>query len=201
MTPAGDAAPGAERAPALESTASLLAKAREGDAAARERLFARVLPPLRRWAHRRLPPQARDLAETDDLVQVTLLRAFNHLEGFEPRGQGAFLAYLRQILLNAVRDEIRRAARRPERQELDEGLADPGPSALETALGRERLAQYEAALAALPAEQQEAVIMRIELGFTHQEIADALGKPSANAARMVVARALVVLAEAMHERR
>jgi hypothetical protein len=41
------------------------------------------------------------------------------------------------------------------------------------------------------------VILRIEMGYTHQQVAEALGKPSADAARMLVARAMVWLTEAM----
>ena len=46
-----------------------------------------------------------------------------------------------------------------------------------------------------PRKKQEAVILRVELGFSHQQVADALGLPSANTARMQVARALVQLSE------
>jgi RNA polymerase sigma-70 factor (ECF subfamily) len=173
---------------------------RAGDAAARERLFARVLPALRHWAHRRLPIEARDIHDTEDLVQVAALRAFNNLEGFESRGQGAFLAYLRQILMNAIRDEIRRATRRPVRDEADSELPDPRPSLLEATVGRETLARYERGLASLSASQQEAVIMRIELDCSYQEIATALGMVSAEAARKVVGRALVSIAENTRER-
>ena len=182
----------------LESTANLLERVRGGDDAARERLFVRVLPALTRWAHRRLPAGARDLAETDDLVQVTLTRALARLDSFESRGEGAFLAYLRQILLNLVRDEIGRARTRPARASLDETFADPGPSILERTVRRETLERYEAALAELPSEQREAVLMRLEFGYTHEQIARALGKPSANAARMTVARALLVIARTMN---
>jgi RNA polymerase sigma-70 factor (ECF subfamily) len=181
----------------LESTAVLLRRAKDGDAGARDALLRRHLGPLRRWAHGRLPRGLRDLAETDDLVQSTLLRALSHLEDFEPRHEGAFFAYLRQILLNAIRDEVRRAGRRPGRAGLPEELAAPGPSLLEETLGSATLEAYERALGGLPEDQQRAVIMRIELGLTHQEIADALGKPTADAARMTVSRALVRLAEAM----
>ncbi|HKW15191.1 MAG TPA: sigma-70 family RNA polymerase sigma factor, partial [Candidatus Krumholzibacteria bacterium] len=93
-------------------TAILLTRARTGDVVAREELFERFFPILRQWAHRRLPAGARDLNETMDLVQITLLRALNRLDQFESRGEGAFLAYLRQIMLNVVRNEARRAARR-----------------------------------------------------------------------------------------
>ena len=185
----------------LETTSDLLARVRAGDGAARERLVARYLPILRRWAHGRLPFSARGLADTDDLVQVTLLRALDRVEEFEPRREGAFLAYLRSILLNAIRYEIWRSVRLPGGAKLGENVADPEPSPLEQAIGRDLLDSYETALATLPEDQQEAVILRVEFGFTHEEIAAATGSPSANAARMRVSRALVRLAEALDERR
>jgi RNA polymerase sigma-70 factor (ECF subfamily) len=184
----------------VDTTVDLLARLRGGDTAARDQLVARYLPVLRRWAHGRLPQYARGLVDTDDLVQVTLLRAVDHLGEFEPRHEGAFLAYLRRILINSVRDEIRRAMRGPGRETISEELPDELPSAVEQAIGREAMEAYEAALAALPEAQQEAVILRVEFGYSYPEIAAALGRPSANAVRMMVARALVQLAEVMHAR-
>ena len=57
----------------LDSTFDLIERVRQGDQEALERLFARHLTPLQRWASGRLPRWARDLADTDDLVQDTLL--------------------------------------------------------------------------------------------------------------------------------
>ena len=68
-------------------------------------------------------------------------------------------------------------------------------------MGAETLAAYEAALARLPSELQEAVIMRVEFGYTWPEVATALGRPTPNAARMLVTRALARLAEDMHAHR
>lgn len=186
---------------ALESTAFLLEQVRQGDAQARERLVARFLPLLRRWAHGRLPGHARSLADTDDLVQVSLLRALDHVDGFEVRREGAFLAYLRRILLNAVRDEIRRSARRPTDDVDAVELSAPGPSLLEEQVGRDTLEAYEAALTRLTEAQREAVIMRLEFGYSYPQIADAMGRTTPNAARMLVARALVQLAEEMDDHR
>jgi RNA polymerase sigma factor (sigma-70 family) len=185
----------------METTADLLARLRRGDSVAREHLLKRYLPILRRWAHGRLPQYARELADTDDLVQVTLLRAVDHLEEFEPRHEGAFLAYLRRILINSVRDEIRRTMRQPGQESISENLPDDMPSAVEQAIGQEAMEAYEAALALLPEVQQQAVILRVEFGYSYPEIAVALDRPSANAVRMMIARALVQLAEVMYERR
>ena len=107
------------------------------------------------------------------------------------------MAYLRQILLNAIRDEARRVARRPARRSLDDNLGDLPPG--DEPAGDETIELYEAALATLPEEHQEAVILRVEFGWSYPEIAEAVGSPSANAARMVVTRALVRIAEAMDE--
>ena len=195
--------PGAGRPrpdPPLESTADLLTLARGGDERAVDRLFARYIPVLARWAHQRLPHMARDLVETDDLVQVTLMRALRNLNGFVPLGEGAFLGYLRQILLNAIRDEVRRTHGRRAPLSLDDQAADPGASALDEAVGRDTMDRYEAGLARLNPQQREAVILKVEMGFSNAEIAAALGKSSVDAARMLVARALVDLAESMHER-
>ncbi|MCA9753278.1 MAG: RNA polymerase sigma factor [Gemmatimonadetes bacterium] len=183
--------------PDLERTAELLQAVRNGHPAAKNRLVARYLPILRRWAHGRLPAHARDLSDTDDLVQITLIRALDKIGDFEPRREGAFLAYLRQILLNSLRDEIRRVNRRPVRKDLDDAVADP--SLVVDAVGVETMVAYERALATLPERQREAVVLRIEFGFSYQEVADAIESPSANAARMMVTRALAELAEVMDD--
>ena len=192
-----------DRAPTTtpESTAVLLAQVRCGDAAARERLCSRYLPRIRAWAHGRLPPRARCLADTDDLAQMVLTRALAALDRFESRREGAFVAYVRRILLNAVRDEIRRSARERAGSVDPESLPHSGPSALEATIGQELVERYEAALANLPDEHREAVILRLEFGFGFAEIASALDRPSADAARMLVARSLLRLAEAMSDHR
>ncbi len=109
--------PGAGTDP--ESTFRLLDRARSGDQEALEQLFGRYLKPLQRWARGRLPGWARDLADTDDLVQDTLVQTFKRIEGFEPRRVGALQAYLRQAVLNRIRDELRRKRRQPEMTDLD----------------------------------------------------------------------------------
>lgn len=181
----------------LESTTRLIARMRTGDHTARDRLIARYLPMLRRWAHGRLPSYGRDLSETDDLVQITFLRALNRLEDFESRHSGAFLAYLRTILMNAVREELRRRRSRPQPTDLPDDLPSPMPSAVEQAIGEQTLQAYEQALLQLPEEKRLGVIMRIEFNMDYEEIAAELERPSVNATRMMIVRALEDLAGAM----
>ena len=184
----------------LDSTASLLLQARSGDRTARERLAERYLPPLRRWARGRVPAGARDLTDTDDLVQMTLMAALDRVEAFEYRQDGAFAAYLRRVLQNKIRDQARRMGRRPDHQPLDDGWESEEPTPLEAAIGQEKLDCYERGLARLSTQHQEMVILRVEFGFTFAEVAEAVGAPSSNAARMAIARALVRLAEVMDEK-
>ncbi len=181
-----------------ESTATLLARVRKGDAGAREHLCAVYLPLLQKWAHGRLPEYARDLAETDDMVQASLLKALDKLDSFSPMHEGAFLAYLRKILLNKIRDEIRRFSRHGNQyQAISESVSIQNESALDLAVGAEIIDKYEQALLKMSDQAREAVILRVEFGFSYPEIATAMNFSTANTARMKVSRALHTLAEMM----
>jgi len=181
----------------LENTTQLIGLIQAGDSGARERLIGRYLPMLRKWAHGRLPLSGRDLAETDDLVQITFLRALNRLDTFESQRPGAFLAYLRTILMNAVREELRRRKSVPATANLLETLPSPQASLVEQAIGRQTLEAYESALSRLPENKRVAVVMRIEFEMSYQEIADELEMRSANSTRMMIVRALEELAGAI----
>jgi RNA polymerase sigma factor (sigma-70 family) len=194
MSPAAADDPGPGGA---DSTIDLLERARSGDAAALDMLFARYLQPLRRWARGRLPQKARRMADTQDLVQETLIQVFRHVNTFEPRGEGAFQAYLRQAVMNRVRNAIRDDGRRPSETGLDDAAPSTEQSPLELAIGVERVEQYEAALDQLKPHEREALVARIEMGCTYEEMAALLDLPSADAARKAAKRALVKLAEAM----
>lgn len=179
------------------SSVELVRRARDGDREALDRLFARYVPLLRRWAGGRLPRWARDLVDTDDMIQETLLGTCRNVAQFTPRHDGAVAAYLRQALQNRIRDEVRKVHARPPRQEIDDGTMDRGASPLEEAIGREALARYEEALRRLPEDERELILARIEMGFSYAEVAKATGRATSDAARMAVGRALVRLAREM----
>lgn len=180
-----------------ESSFDLLQRAQRGEKAALDALLREYIPRLRRWAAGRLPRWARDANDTDDIVQETVLRTLKVIDDFQPRHEGALQAYLRQAILNRIRDEIRRAGRRPGREPLGDLSLDRAASPLEEAIGREAVERYEMALARLTPDEREAIIARVELGFSYQQVASAIGRPSADAARMAVSRALLHLAEEM----
>ncbi|MFK7958790.1 MAG: RNA polymerase sigma factor [Lysobacterales bacterium] len=181
----------------LNNTTQLLKRFRNGDTEARDRLVARYLPLMRQWAHGRLPSYVRDMAETDDLVQVTFMRALNRLDRFKTEKPGAFLAYLRTILINVLRDEIRRLKRSPQRLPISEERLASEASVVENMVGSEIMEAYEQALEPMDEDKRMAVIMRLEFGMTYEEISQELERPSANATRMMIVRALAELADAM----
>jgi RNA polymerase sigma-70 factor (ECF subfamily) len=181
----------------VDSTVALLLRARDGDDGALNELCTRYLPRLRRWAHGRLPAGARDHLDTEDIVQDALLKTIRRLDGFAPRHDGGFCGYVSTALRNRLRDAARQSGRHPAMAPLPDDARAPGPSPLEAAVGAETIGHYEAALDGLSAVDRELVIARVELGLDYGEIADLLGKPSADAARVATSRALLRLAREM----
>ncbi len=196
-------APGPQAEPPTELliTRDLVARAKEGSERAMNLLMSRYRPRLERWATGRLPGFARSLLDTGDLVQDTLLRVIQGLDRLDVRGPGFFQAYVRQAVLNRIRDQIRWARRRTRPDDALEELPDQAPSPLERAIGADVVARYEAALAQLSDDERQLLHLRIELDFAYEEIAVAIGKSSGDAARMAVRRAVAKVAEIMgHER-
>ena len=182
-----------------ESSFELIQRAQAGDESAVDKLLARYRPRLRRWASGRLPRYARAMADTEDLVQDALIGTFKNFKSFEHRGEWALQAYLRQAVSNRIRDELRRHDARPPHDAIPEQMAAGDTSPLEAAVGQQLFSRYEKALEALEAAEREAVIARLELGCSYQEIATLVDRPSADAARMFVARILAKLAARMSD--
>ena len=183
----------------LESSFELIQRAQQGDREALNLLLERYLPRLRRWARGRLPDYARGLGDTNDLVQDAAIGTFRNFKNFEQRGEGALQAYLRQAVVNRIRDEVRRSGRRPSGESLDPEMPGKQLSPLETAIGQQALDRYETALARLGEIERQAVVARLELGFTYSEVAALVDKPTAGAARIAITRAVAKLARYMAE--
>jgi RNA polymerase sigma-70 factor (ECF subfamily) len=185
-----------EAADPTESTLNVLERAKAGDSAAARTLIERALPSVRRWAHGRLPRYARRGDDTEDVVQDVFLRTFRRIERFQHRTVGGLQAYLRQAVVNRVRDLIRGSKRRGIQTALDADPPDWKPSPLEAAILRQQLDRFLEGLQKLRPPDRQVVIWRIELGYTADEIATKLGKSRA-AAGMTISRALTRLAKAM----
>jgi RNA polymerase sigma factor (sigma-70 family) len=180
-----------------QPTVELIIRAREGDSAAIEAILQRCLPSLKRWAHGRLPAAARGHLDTGDLVQDAAMNAIARLDTFEPRHVGAMQAYLRQSVINRIRDEMRRYTRRPVSVELPDDFASEAPSPEEEAIHQQTYARYRAAMDTLKPRERELIIARVEAQWTAPEIAEYFGFNSVDGARMAVNRAMQRLGVAM----
>ena len=192
---------GAPGSPGDTPSVRLLERALRGDRSAREALFARYLPWLRRFARGRLPHWARGVVDTSDIVQDALHRTVTRLGGFEPRGHGALRAYLRSAVENRIRDEMRRAVRRPPMDVLDEGqlLAGNDRSLQEKIRHDDAWDRYRSALKHLPRRDQRLIVGRLELGYSFGQLAAIDGRTGADGVRMALKRALVRLVAEMDD--
>ena len=64
-----------------------------------------------------------------------------------------------------------------------------------------RRSNTRAALERLRPEEREAIVARVEMGYSYDELAQVLGKPTPDAARKAAQRALVRLADEMRAMR
>jgi RNA polymerase sigma factor (sigma-70 family) len=141
----------------------------------------------------------RKSIDTGDVVQEIFLGTIRCLENIRPRYPGSFPTYLRRAVLNRINDETRKSARKPELAALGGNETDTAPSPLDQTIGLDLREQYERAMMRLTENDRAAVFLRVELKMGYAEIAGVLNKPSTDAARMAVQRALVRLAEGMHD--
>ena len=174
----------------LSHTAILLNRIVGGDKDAEEELVHYCYPLLLKWAHGRIPYSERSLLETTDIVQETIMKGMQQIGKFKSIGAGAFLAYLRRIFINCINESVKKPMRRID---IDDFLNQRTHFSTEVDLNEFIL--YENALKKLSEAEQDAIILRIEFGFTYAEIAREMDKASEDAARMFVSRALTKLAK------
>lgn len=173
-----------------EPTIELVISARAGNRLALEALLERCLPPVKRWAHGRLPAHVRGALDTGDLVQEAAMHVLARLDKFEPRHVGAMQAYLRMSVVNRIRDEIRRVGRRPETVEMSTEPISDATSPIEAAIRVQAYERYRSALGELRPRDREMVVARVEMQWTAEQIAHRFRMPSVDAARVAVSRAL-----------
>jgi RNA polymerase sigma-70 factor (ECF subfamily) len=135
------------------------------DPSVREAMLAAV-PSLRAFAI----SLCRNVDRADDLVQETLTRALANIDSFQPGTN--MPAWLFTILRNQFRSEYRK--RRREVEDSDGGYAESLKSQPEQE-GRIEFTEFRAALAKLPADQREALVLVGASGFSYEEAADICG--------------------------
>ena len=181
-----------------DTMVDLVERAQGGDRVALDELLVRCLPSLRRWAHGRLPSAARGALDTEDLVQQAVFQTLRRLHLFQPRHVYSLQAYLREAVVNRIRDTVRRSVRIGIHEELPEDKQDEHtPSPFEEAVRQETVARYRAGLKKLRPAERRAAILRLELELSYEELAQHLGKPTAGAACVATRRAIGKLAKVL----
>ncbi|QRM35180.1 sigma-70 family RNA polymerase sigma factor [Microvirga sp. VF16] len=128
-----------------------------------------LLRPLRRYAR----SLARDEAQAEDLVQDTLVRAYERRNSF--RSSGNLRGWLMSILHNTFIDHRRRHV--AELRRLEQASAFVDTEAPPEQESRMRLQQVQAAFMGLPDEQRAALHLVAIEGLSYQEAANALKIP------------------------
>ena len=175
------------------TTAWLLDRIRNGDDDARAALIGRIQPLLQRFAHGRVPQQLRHQEDTADLVQLTWLKVLERIDLIDSREPGAFFAYLRAVLINALRESLRRNKHSPIQPYEDVDAASAALPA--TNAEPDDWLAWEQSLAKLPPAHRGLVLMRFEFGMSFVEIAAELGE-SPDGVRVKLNRAVARMAEA-----
>jgi RNA polymerase sigma-70 factor (ECF subfamily) len=199
---------------AKAAASELIRRCRNGEAGARDQLFARYQHYLYVLAQAQLGKRLRAKCAPSDLVQQTLLEAHRDFAGFQGQHEGELLAWLRRILAHNLFNEARRyeARQRDADREvsldqvragvdhssllLQRCLAASGPSPSEVAEEHESAARLAAALSRLPEDYQSVLLLRIFEELPAEEVAQRIGR-SAGAVRMLQMRALSALRQEM----
>lgn len=161
-------------------------------------------------ARLQVEPRLRAKFDPSDIVQQTLLEAVRGWPQFRGQDEAALAAWLRQILAHVLLHEVRRfrgAQRRDIGREvsLDQALAEssrrlgealrsPESSPSERAGRNELELRLADALARLPADYAEIIILRNVEGLSHEDAAKRMGRTT-GAVRMLWVRALARLRE------
>ena len=152
-----------------ESERNLAVLCAKGDTQAQKELYLRYAARLHAVCRR----YAGDADDAADLLQDAFLKAFDKIAGFHFSGEGSLYAWLRRLTINLALDRIRK--KRPIRIPLEElpesGFPDPPDDAVE-AIPLETMLEM---VGSLPPERRTVFNLYCMEGWSHREIAGALG--------------------------
>lgn len=194
------------------SLPNLLARARDGDAAARDALFDRCRNYVRVVAQAQVEGRMKTKVDASDLVQQTLLDAHRAFDRFEGDSEGEWLTWLRRILQNNAIDLARRYATEKRRAGREVPLdarrpgesfgasidpSDPGESPSQLVLRREREIELAEALVQLSEDHREVIVLRNLQRLPFDEVAERMGR-TRPAVQMLWTRAIRKLESLMN---
>ena len=187
------------------NVSALIRQARQGDAACRDQLFALCHSYLQIVARSQVESSLRAKVDASDLVQETLLEAFRDFQRFSGNSEQEWLAWLKRILAHNAADFIRRyrgTAKRQARREVPirgpqestivRGAPEPAaecPTPSQEFLRIDDELRVTAALAELPADYREVIVLRNLQRLPFNEVAERMER-SRPAVQMLWMRAI-----------
>ncbi|HUQ59655.1 sigma-70 family RNA polymerase sigma factor [Lentzea sp.] len=168
----------------------------DGDRRAIERLLASIRPLVVRYCRARVGRQERSFASADDVAQEVCLAVLTALPSYRDQGR-PFLAFVYGIAAHKVADAHRSAARNrsepvPEVPDAEETGAGPEQRAMQGELS----SRMAVLLRVLPEKQREILLLRVVVGLSAEETAEAVGS-TPGAVRVAQHRALARLRKSL----
>jgi len=202
--------------PEEPNVSELIRQARQGDAECREQLFGLCRNYLGFVARAQVESWLRVKADASDVVQQTMLEAHRDFDRFEGLSEKEWLGWLRKILAHNVADFVRHyrgTAKRQARREVRfrdpaesapaGGVpepAAPGATPSQEFLRLDDELRVTAALAELPPDYQEVIVLRNFERLPFAEVAEQMGR-SRPAVQMLWMRAINKLQDALDPNR
>ena len=173
-----------------------------GDEQALDRMVARFLPRLHAFVRVQMGPGLRRREASVDVVQSVCREVLEERDSFEFRGEGAFLSWLLTAAMNKLRERARffgRQRRDVAREaELPDAIAYRGLSPSREVMDQEEVGRLEDALAQLPYDYREILVLARIVGMPHADIAEHLGR-SLPSVRNALGRAVTRLGKLMKD--
>ena len=168
----------------------LVAAAVRGDGRAREELLALIQPLVLRYCRARLGRRETALGSADDVAQDACMAVVSALRTYQPKGL-SFRGFVYGIAAHKVTDAFRASGRdrtEPVAEPPDIPVAAEGPE--HRVLDAERDAALRALLAHLTPRQREVLVLRLAVGVSAEQTAEAIGS-TPGAVRVTQHRALL----------
>jgi RNA polymerase sigma-70 factor (ECF subfamily) len=204
--------------PSADLTVSLdlVRLAQGGDTQALNKLVERYYDRVRRIVRLRLGSNLRECVDSADILQNTFIAAVQSFQAFEMRDEASLINWLSRLAQHQIiaaadyhgakKRDHRRAVSLPglgsthtSSTSIDVQLPADGPMPLEQLAEAEQAEIVERCMQMLPEEYRELLILRNYAGATWETVAEQTGRPSAAAARMMHARAVIELGRLVRE--
>ena len=198
----------------LSEQRQLVNQAIEGDQQAREQLLLIHCDAVAEHIRPKLAGPLQSLVSVEDILQETFCRAFQQIDRFQPKSDHSFLAWLKTIAESRIVDAIKHQKRRKrggdmrrvdQPQEMFQTSVidlmavlaeDDGGSPSQIVATDEAVRAMQVAIASLPEEQRQAVMLRYFRQLSLEEAGNAMDR-SPEAIRGLLRRAKVALRQQM----